>query len=70
MPQFGHLRDNLYKKKVPRVDMEIGYQSKEDGEISVVNGTSNPVSRYPPSTYRRLYEIASVDVSFIINYIM
>ena len=45
--------------------MEIGYESKDDGEVTVVkDATSTPISRFPPSTYRRLYEIASVDVSF------
>ena len=44
--------------------MEIGYQSKEDGQISVVkDANKTPVSKFPPCTYKRLYEIASVDVS-------
>ena len=64
VPQFSHLREQMYLNKVPPINMEIGYQSKEDGEIVVaeyVNTT--PVSQYPRCSYRRLYEIASVDVS-------
>lgn len=64
IPQISHLRDKLYDDKVPPVEMEIGYQNKENGEITVVEDIrSAPVSRFPPSTYKRLYEIASVDVS-------
>ena len=67
IPQFSHLREQLYHKKVPRVNMEIGYKAKEDGEVTVVkDATSTPVSKFPPCTYRRLYEIASVDVSMLL----
>ena len=64
IPQFPHLREKLYKTKVPPVKMEIGYQSKEDGQLTVLKDVvSVPVSQYPPSSFKRLYEIASVDVS-------
>ena len=53
--------------KVPPIHMEIGFQSKQDGEIVVLEDVqSSPVSQYPPCTYKRLYEIASVDVSILI----
>lgn len=63
VPQFPHLRNKLYDTKVPKVNLKIGYQSKEDGEITVFEGTRDPVSRFPPHTYKRIYEIAWVDVS-------
>ena len=64
IPQFQHLRRNLYKKNVPKVTMEIGYECKANGEIMVVEDIeSTPISKFPPSTHRRLYEIASVKVS-------
>ena len=64
VPQFNHLRNKLNDSKVPPIHMEIGYKSKETGEITVVeDATTNPVSRFPPCNYRRLYEIVSVDVS-------
>ena len=68
IPQFPHLRNKLYEV-TPKVRMEIGYQHKEDGNISIVKDvTKIPVSRHPPCTYKRLYEIASVDVSYNIKY--
>ena len=64
IPQFCHIRRKLYEQKVPPVKMEIAYKSKETGEVTVVaNVTKTPVSRFPANTHRRLYEIASVDVS-------
>ena len=63
VPQFQTLRAKMYMNRTPPVQMEIGYQCKETGEISVVKeATSTPVARFPPCTYRRLYEIGSVDV--------
>ena len=64
IPQISHLREKLYKTKVPPVRMEIGYQDKDNGEVTVLKDVrSSPVSRFPPSMYKRLYEVASVDVS-------
>ena len=63
IPQFSQLRNNLYDNMTPTVHMKIAYQSKESGEVTEVDDvTSIPVSRFPPSTYKRLYEIASVNV--------
>lgn len=67
IPQFEQLRNKLNQTNTPTVHLDLGYQSKEDGEITVVQGaTSNPVSQFPPCTYKRLYEIASVDVRIFI----
>ena len=63
IPQFPVLREKLYCKNTPEVRMDIAYQCKENGEITIAKDvTSAPVSRFPPCTYRKLYEIASVDV--------
>ena len=65
IPQFGTIRNKLYQDKVPKIKMEIGYMSKDTGEVTVVKDVSStPVSDFPGSSHRRLYEIASVDVSF------
>ena len=53
----------MYQDDVPEVRMEVAFQSKDDGNITVVDCTSTPISKFPPSNYNRLYEIASVDVS-------
>lgn len=65
IPQFDCLRKKLYDENTPTVHMEIAYESKETGEVTVVEASSTPVSRFPPSTHRRLYEIAWVEVSSI-----
>ena len=64
IPQISHLREKLYKDYVPPVNMDVGFKSKESGEVTVLKDvTSIPVSRFPTSQYQRLYEIASVEVS-------
>lgn len=65
IPQFEQLRNKLYQDRTPTVNMEIGYQSKDNGEITIVkDATSTPVSQFPPCSYKRLYEIGSVDVRY------
>ena len=64
IPQFQQIRRQLTKKNTPKVKLEIAYKCKDTGEITIMeNLESTPVSRFPPSTHERLYEIASVDVS-------
>ena len=66
IPQFPQLRAKLYENEVPDVKLTIGYESKLTGEITIVEDVaSTPVSNFPPSTYRKLYEIAYVSVSLI-----
>ena len=70
IPQFPQIRDSLYNDKTPRVKMEIYYKSKENGDISTVKDVSStPVSKFPPSEYTKLYEIASVDVRYFFKYV-
>lgn len=68
VPQLAHLRRKLNADKLPPVHLKIAYQSKESGEVTVVDSESTPISRFPPSTYRRLYEIAFVKVKTKINF--
>ena len=64
IPKFGHLRKKLYIDNVPKIKMEFAYECKETGEITIIEeAETTPLSRFPRSTHRRLYEIASVDVS-------
>ena len=61
--QFQNLRNKLYQS-TPRVNMDIGYKSKVTGETTVLHDVDViPASRFPPDSYKRLYEIASVKVS-------
>ena len=64
IPKLPSLRKKVYDDNVPDVKLTIGYECKETGEIQVVQDVeSTPVSRFPPSTHRRVFEIAHVDVS-------
>ena len=64
IPQMPHLRAQLYDDNTPRVNMDVAYESKDTGEITILKDVDQiPVSRFPPSHYRKLFEIASVDVS-------
>ena len=64
IPKFQQIRNKLTVENLPPIKMEIGYMSKIDGQITIVEDVSStPVSAFPPSTHRRLFEIASVEVS-------
>ena len=64
IPQMPHLRRKTYKTLLPPIKLKFGYQCKEDGVITVVDDVEQaPVSRFPPSTHRRLFEIAYVEVT-------
>lgn len=68
IPQFQSLRDKMYMEDIPVVKMEVAFQSKEDGEVTILEEViSIPISKFPPSGYNRLYEIASVDVSIYLK---
>lgn len=62
IPQMKHIREKLYQKNVPKVHMKIAYRHKETQEVTVVNSSVTPKSRFPSNEYEKLYEIASVKV--------
>lgn len=62
IPQFGHIRNQLYDAKVPKVDMQIGYINKTTGQLSIVDAEKTPVSKFPPKDFSKVYEIAQVKV--------
>ena len=63
IPQMAQIRNKLNKKKIPRVGMDVGFKSKETGDITVIEDvTVIPTTRFPPNQYHRLFEIASVPV--------
>ena len=64
IPQFINQRNKLYDQYCPKVDMEFGFQNKEDDSIKIVKGSSAPmksIQRDP--MYIKLYEIASIKVN-------
>ena len=66
-PQFVHIRRQLIKRSVPKVDMEIAYEHKDTKEITTVKDVqSTPRSRFPPSQYTKVYEIGTVKVIFFL----
>lgn len=62
-PQFPHLRRLLYKKHSIPVKMDFGYEHKTTGNTTVVQGVAKaPTSQFPPSEFKKLFEVASVKV--------
>ena len=62
IPQFQHLRKQLYKD-LPKVNIEIAYRSKASGEVITKNTTKTPKDQFPADEYQKLYEVATVNVS-------
>lgn len=63
IPQFRSIRESLYKNNVPRIAMEFGYEIIETGDIIIMSDLDHtPVSKFPPSKFRKLYESATVKV--------
>ena len=50
------------RRKVPPVKLEIWYLNKETQEEVVVEGHKTPVSRFNPTYFDKLYEVATVEV--------
>lgn len=65
VPQFQQIRRKLYENRTPDVNLEIGYKNKETDEVTIINDTVTPKSRFPPNRFDKMFEIASVKV--IIN---
>ena len=63
VPQFAHLRRKMYAA-LPKIHLEIGYVHKETGELTVIHTSVTPRSKFPPDKYQKVYEIASVNVSY------
>ena len=61
-PTFIHSRRKLYLEKVPPVHMEIGYQSKDTGIVTIFRGDKTPRNRFPPHEYSKVWEVAHVKV--------
>lgn len=61
--QFNSIRRQLFKDKLPNIDIETGYKEKSSGEVVVVNESITPVKQFPQSRYEKLYEIGTVQVS-------
>ena len=67
-PDFVHLRRGLLNDYVPPVHLEIGYQHKQTGEITVIEDTLvTPRNRFPCHEYDKVWEIANVEVITTLN---
>ena len=62
VPQFTHLRRTINSQSVPPINMQIGFQNRETGDVKVVNSDVTPSSQFPRSTHKKVFEIASVKV--------
>ena len=64
-PCFPHIRRTLDKKYVPPIKMSIAYKHNESGEVTVVEDTLvTPRNRFPSNQYKKMWEIAHVQVNF------
>ena len=58
----------MYDQKSPKVNLEIGYRSKDGNEeTTIVRGTSTPKSRFPQNKYEKIYEVATVKIADIVK---
>ena len=62
IPKFVSQRRKLHKDNVPPVHLEIGYLDKETKEVVLVEGDKTPKSRFHPTKFQKVYEVASVKV--------
>ena len=63
--QFKTIRRKMYDEKVPAVTMEIGYRNRDTGEIKIVKDSITQVKNFPPDKFDKLFEIGTVEVSYI-----
>lgn len=63
IPQFRTLRSRIYDDNVPKITLEVAYESKTTGEIIILTDLdATPVSKFPADEYTKLYESATVQV--------
>lgn len=63
IPQFRSIRQTLYKKYVPRISLEFGYEVKDTGDIIIMSDLEcAPTSKFPPTKFKKLYESAEIKV--------
>ena len=67
IPKFPYQREKLHKSRVPKINLKIGYLDKETNEEVVFEGEKNPVSRFNPQHFQKLYEVAKVEVRKKLN---
>ena len=68
--QFQQQRKVLQRLHVPQISLDVAYENKDTKEVVEIHDvTSIPVSRFPPTTYNKLYEIGSIQVNNILSLI-
>ena len=65
-PDFVHIRRGLYSRFVPEIHMEIAYEHLETGEITVLESSVTPKRQFPSNEYRKIWEMASVEVKLFL----
>ena len=66
-PTFLQIRRTMYKQEVPPINMEFGYEHKETGVVSVARGEVTPKSQFPPNQYKKIWEVATVQVRILLS---
>lgn len=63
IPQIRTLREKMTKTHVPNIQLEVGYEVKETGDVIILRDIESiPIKKFPPNKFLKLYESASVEV--------
>lgn len=63
-PDFTQIRRRLYIEYVPPIKMDICYEDRENGALSIIQDTLvTPKSQFPPHRFTKVWEIGKVEVS-------
>ena len=69
-PCFEHLRRRIHTANVPPIQMDIAYEHKATGEVSIVNEFITPKSRFPPNEFEKIWEVAHVKVMLVLIHVL
>ena len=62
IPKLRSQRKKIKKENVPKITLKIGYVDKETDEIFIVKDEKTPIKRFGPGQYKKLFEVATVQV--------
>ena len=60
---FLHIRKKLHQERVPPVHMEMAFQNKDTGVVSVVRDTKTRKNEFQSHEFQKLWEIGHVEVT-------
>ena len=71
IPQYVHVRRQIYKEVCPRVTISFAFLNKADGSITKVQEDCTPLNKFQRDPqYQKLYEAANVEVMYILYFMI